>query len=36
MSYDTQDIQEERSDNSKKSKYYLFACIALNVGFSLW
>ena len=36
MSYDTQDIQEERADNSKKSKFYLFACICVNIAFSLW
>ena len=36
MSYDTQDIQEERADNSKKSKFYLFTFIGLNIAFSLW
>ena len=36
LSQDTQDIQEERADNSKFAKIFLLALFGLNVALSIW
>jgi hypothetical protein len=36
LSYDTEYIQEERTDNSKKAKTLLLVAVALNVALNVW
>jgi hypothetical protein len=36
LSYDTEDIQEERTDNSRKAKTLLLLAVAVNVALNVW
>lgn len=36
LTYDTVDIQEERADNSRKSRVYLVIFVIVNVFLNLW